>query len=491
MLRILFSGAVFNIINIVIQTTLGMLVFREMFLSFGENDFGQWTFIFSILTQITLFEFGLGSIVSKLTPIIQKKEVNRQRFSTALFAIFLIGIVFLIIITVSAFFFNYFPPSLNFEADVTFSSLLFLLGLNFIFTFQGMAAQAYLNGKFKLGTLNLIKILITIIRSIGILLGLHLGLGVFFVAIMFAITSALQLLSLIGFSVKIGMLSDIGTASYTRESWHYIRAVGGRFMFMNINNYLRNNAAIIFCGVLLGAVAIIPLRIAGRLIEIYAQVTSSLVSMLTPHFSSLLEEKEGALQSTFRISMYASSAFASLIFINICFLGFWFIKTWLGEVPENSYEILVILGAGFMVANSQGPCTPIMISKDRISDIMRLSLIESVIACALMYPLVLLYEVKGSAYAVTIALLVSRGIVQPVLIARLVNISLLSYTKISVIPVLFVSTYVFVLHTISTLISEVDSFPQVFVFCLLQLLSIALFFLFCYFKFGDKKLARL
>lgn len=487
MLGVLVNGAVFNIINIVVQIILGMLVFREMYLSFGENDFGQWTFIFSILTQITLFEFGLGSIVSKLTPILQKKAVNKERFSAALFAIFLIGIVFLVIITVIALLFSLFPSSIHFDAEVTFSSLLFILGLNFIFTFQSMAVQAYLNGRFKLGMLNSIKILITITRSIGILLGLHFGLGIFFVAIMFAVTSALQLFLLVRFAVKIGMLSEIHTGFPTKQSWRYIRGVGGRFMFMNINNYLRNNAAIIFCGILLGAVAIVPLRIAGRLIEIYVQVISSLVAMLTPHFSSLLSEEEEALQRTFKISMYASASFASLIFINLYFLGFWFIEAWLGEVPEKSYEILVILGFGFMVANSQGPCTPIMISKDRVSDIMRLSLIESIITCALMYPLVLLYGVEGSAYTITISLLISRGIIQPILITRLLNISLLTYLKISVVPVLYVSIYLFSLHFLTTLMCEADSFSQVFIFSSLQLLSIVLLFLFSYVKYREKR----
>ena len=52
MLKILVTGALYNIVNILAQILLGLVVFREMLLHFGEADFGTWSLLFAILAHV-------------------------------------------------------------------------------------------------------------------------------------------------------------------------------------------------------------------------------------------------------------------------------------------------------------------------------------------------------------------------------------------------------------------------------------------------------
>lgn len=487
MLKVLISGAIFNIVNILIQIILGMLVFREMLLHFGEHDFGQWTFIFAILAHIMLFEFGLGSVISKLTPILKREHKNLSRFSTAIVVIFGIGLIFLAGIGIASIVLSQFPNMLEFDADITLAQLLFLLGANFVFTFQAGAVQAYLTGKFKVGSLNLIKISITILRTVGILGCLNLDYGVLTVAIIFAASAFLQVLAMMLIACKAGLLSEFSFSECSKDSLRYIANRGSRYMFMSFNGYVRNNAAIIICGIVIGAIALVPLRIAGRLIEIYGEVLTSIIYMLTPYFSSINSDKKESLDKSFQISVAASSFVSSVIFINMYFLGHWFLEVWLGQVPTGTYEILITLAAGFCFANAQAPCTPLMIAKDRNNDVMLLSITEIIVLFILIYPMIAAYGVIGSAYATFISLIISRGILQPILITRTLNISFSRYFFLLLTPMITIAVAITCFYKLSAVICNMMSLNDVIVFLLFQAIAVGTAALFLFKKYKTKK----
>lgn len=484
MLKVLVSGAIFNIMNILIQIVLGMLVFREMLLHFGEHDFGQWTFVFAILAHIMLFEFGLGSVISKLTPHLAREPESVARFSTAIVVIFFIGLVFLCLISIISIAISQFPEMVSFDDKITLAELLFLLGANFVFTFQAGALQAYLTGKFKVGRLNLIKVGINITRAVGILTVLNLDFGVLAVAIIFAFSALLQVVIMMIIACKSGLLTEFSFSACSKDSLRYIMNRGSRFMFMGFNGYVRNNGAIIVCGIVIGAIALVPLRIAGRLIEIYGEISTSLIYMLTPYFSSINNDKKESLNKSFRISVVASSFVSTLIFANMYFLGQWFLEVWLGQVPSGTFDILIALAAGYCFANAQAPCTPIMISKDRNNDVMWLSIIEIVVLLILIYPLISIYGVIGSAYATFISLIVSRGILQPILITRTLNISFTQYYFPVLVPMVSVGLLIASLYQLGSLVGNVLMLPEIILFLLLQfsVFGISGFILFRKFK---------
>ncbi len=427
MIKVLVSGFVFNILNILIQVVLGMLVFREMYIHFTEGDFGRWTLLFAILAHVSLFEFGLGSLISKLIPLLDKDKINLHHFAASIASILGIGGGFLFVVICISLIILSSPSLMQFDSDVSLSMLLLLLAINFIATFQAGAFQAYLTGKFKVGALNLIKAVVNIGRALLIIYLLNSGFGVLSVGFVFAGAALVQIVLLYFVSVRNGFNQDFSFSLCNLEAFRYIVKRGSKLVFMRLNGYIRNNGAILVCGYMLGAAALVPLRIASRLIEIYGEISTSLLYVLTPYFSSLTMGEASQYNKSFLISITCSSLLSSIIFLNMYFLGEWFLNLWLGEVPADTFSILITLAAGFCFANCQAPTGSMLISKNKNDFIMSLATLEIVVFCLAIYPLVTKFGVIGSAYATLLSLLVSRGLFQPWIATKTLSLSLSRY----------------------------------------------------------------
>lgn len=438
MLRVLVSGALYNIVNIVAQIVLGLVVFREMLLHFGEADFGTWSLLFAILAHVKLFEFGLGSIISKLIPILKNGDSrNVSYFSTAFVATALIFTVFLAALIVVALIGG--QETLQFQGTEAFTLVLFLIGCNFLFLYLTGAFHAYLTGNFRVGRLNSVRLFINILRSVLIIGFLQFNSSVVVVAFIFALTSLLELLLLFLISVKSGFFEDLDLSTCSLSSFNYVAERGYKLFFLSVNDYVRQNALVIFCGFILGVIAIVPLRIAGRLMEIYIQISVSLNYILTPYFSSIAIGDNDSINKKFLISINCATTLSSLIFLNILFIGDWFLTLWLGDIPQYTSEVIKIVAIGFFIETMQGPCISLLISKDKNKTIMRLCILEVLLIILIIFPLVKIFGIIGAAYATVFSLGLTRGGVQPIIVSNILKIRLLTYYANLIVPTVFIA----------------------------------------------------
>ncbi|MBR9897778.1 MAG: hypothetical protein GYB16_15595 [Gammaproteobacteria bacterium] len=448
MLKVLVSGALYNIVNIVAQILLGLVVFREMLLHFGEADFGTWTLLFAILAHVKLFEFGLGSIISKLVPILKNGDSkNVSYFSTAIVAMVLIFAAFLAVLVAVALIGG--QVILQFQGTEAFTLVLFLMGCNFLFLYLTGAFHAYLTGSFKVGRLNSVRLFINILRSVLIIGFLQFNSSVVIVAYIFALTSFLELLLLFWISVKSGFFDDLDLSTCSISSFSYVAERGYKLFFLSVNDYVRQNALVIVCGFILGVIAIVPLRIAGRLMEIYVQISVSLNYILTPYFSAMAIGDNNSVNRKFLISINCATTLSALVFLNIVFVGDWFLALWLGDVPQYTSEVMKIIAIGFFIETMQGPCTSLLISKDKNKIIMVLCILEASILIAIIYPFVKIFGIIGAAYAVVVSLGLTRGVFQPIIIKRFLKVRLFSYYANLMVPTVFIALNISLLKLVA------------------------------------------
>ncbi|OLF79223.1 hypothetical protein AWH61_05090 [Alteromonas sp. W12] len=467
MLKVLVTGALYNLLNVIVQILLGLIVFREMLLHFGEADFGTWSLLFAILAHVKLFEFGLGSIVSKLVPVLRNGDSkNVSYFSTAIVVMALIFTVFFFALVAVAVSVEH--DSLKFEGTEAFTLVLLLIGCNFLFLYLTGVFHAYLTGSFQVGRLNSVRLFINILRSVLVIGSLQFDSSVVVVAFIFAMTSLLELLLLFLLSVKSGLLEDLDISMCSMRSFAYVAERGCKLFFLSVNDYVRQNALIIVSGFVLGVVAIVPLRIAGRLMEVYVQASISLNYLLTPYFSSISNETSDSIISKFFISIICATTLSAVIFFNIILVGDWFLITWLGEVPQFTSEVVKLVAIGFCVATVQGPCVSFLISNDKNKTLMVLCLLEIITLLAIIYPLVEYFGVLGAGYAMTISLVFSRGLFQPFIMSKVIKVRLYYYYANLLVPVLITGTALCSLYWLSSKIDVADKNINVAIFVLMQ-----------------------
>lgn len=448
MLRILVSGAIYNLLNIFTKVVLGLLVFKEMLLHFGVADFGLWSFLFAIFAHIKLFEFGMGSLISKLVPVLEKDRDNRSNFSTVFFAFIFVSLCFLIL----AFCVLLVPLDygVEFQGEASLKVVIFLLALNFVFVFLTGPFRAFLTGNFKVGMLNAVGIFTTLLRSALILSLLEFEFGILAVAVSFTATAGLELLLLIFLASNIGLFEKIDFKLCSTTSLAYVTKRGRKLLFLSVNNYARNNAAIIYCGLIFGPVILVPLRIAGRLMEIYVEVSTALNYLLTPYFSSVLSSHvtSKSFNRKFLTSISCATALSCTIFCNLMLLSDWFLVIWLKEVPTHTLIVVQVLAIGFCIANCQSPCTSMLISKNQEKVLMKICLAEIFVLLLVLWPLIEMYSVIGGAYSVLLSLVFSRALLQPILVCRTLGFSLFRYGYSVLFPGVMVICIVLMLNEI-------------------------------------------
>ncbi len=456
MLNKLITGAMFNIANIFIQVVLGLLVFREMLLFFGESDFGYWSVIMAILAHVILFEFGLGSVISKLIASDNKSqnEVDNQLVSCAFLVIFSVAAIFILLGISGLIFYHFNAQNTTFSNGTPIIIVAFLLSINFALNFVSGAFQSYLVGLFYVGTVNSIRLIINISRSLAIIGLLNWGYGVLEVAYVFFVLAFIELSLRIYFSLKAGYLDVVKLNTVTKSEFSYLKKRGGRLIFLRFNDYVRNNSSILMVGFILGSAAVVPLRISGRLMEIYVEISSSVNYLLTPYFSKVSALGDEKFYSSFKVSIAVSTTLSLFIYFNITSHAEWFLTLWLGEYSPVTLDSLLIFAFGFCIANMQGPSTSMLITKDFYKYISYLCFLEMIITLVAMFFFIKQFGVLGAAYAPVLALTLVRGGLQPYLVAKSLSVPFNRYILNIIVPAIIVSAFFFIVDFCARYLSE-------------------------------------
>ncbi|MAB46999.1 MAG: hypothetical protein CMC05_00025 [Flavobacteriaceae bacterium] len=98
----------------------------------------------------------------------------------------------------------------------------------------------------------------------------------------------------------------------------------------------------------------------------------------------------------------------------------------------------------------QGPCTSFLISKDKNKTIMLLCILEIVTLGSIIYPFVSFFGIMGAAYSMAISLGLTRGILQPIIIGRVLKISLWTYCINLLVPMLILTLVLGILYVGAT-----------------------------------------
>lgn len=446
MLEKLLSGIIFNIFNVIVQVFVGLLVFRELLAYMGEDDFGVWAVIIALVSQIKLLQFGLGAIVSRETSRLSDNKGNLHAkvvVSTAFVILASIGFVFSVTFILNAYFWldNDFKIFLHDRCSVFF--IVVFLVFSQVFGFFGGGFSGYLSGKFCFNILNAIKISFSFFRLLLVFIVICFDAGVVYIAAVFAFVALLEVTMMLFFSWRVGLHHDFNISLVTWNSVKQVMSSGGLFFPMRVNDYIRNNSAVLMTGYLSGPASAVPIRLSGRLMEIYVELAVTLNFVLTPYFSNLKENVSSDFNKNFRISLFFSSVLSSFIFFNIFILGEWFLKFWLGDVPKDTWGVLQILLFGYVIANIQSPVSSMMIAKGRYKYLSMLSVMETLLTLSLMPLFIVSDGAVGAAKAVVVSLVLVLGVVQPLVVSRIIKMSLVKYFYPIVIGCLASGFFVF------------------------------------------------
>jgi len=482
LIKKLFSGAIANILNLLLQLVLGLWVFRELYNYLGEYDFGIWAILFAVFAHVVLFEFGLGMVItrhsSKDLENINEADTNLIESCFKTFYLFSVVVILFSLIGVSLFS-MLFTENGEFNHGDSIILVSMLIAGSFIANYLSGAYQAYLLGCMQHGFVNKIRLITNLSRSFLILMSIECNLSVVLLALIYILTSLFELVLRINKCNSLGLAFNPLKSQYKLlKIFDVVKDRGKKLIFLRVNDYARNSAPILVASSFLGASAIAPLRVSGRLMELFTEVMMSFNFVLTPYFSKISTTNDQGLNKKVVYSIIISTAFTSLIFANLVIHGEWFLGIWLGQFPPETYSILVWFAAAFSVSNMQVPLNSFLIAKEHYDEVSFLAIIELILTLTCLIAGVYLWGIMGAAYALLCSMLIVRLLIQPKVAANVLKMKLHTYYGALFLPALAIYVFIFIIQHLNNMlnITVIGSNATQIIIQIVALLSLSVVF---------------
>ena len=385
----------------------------------GDDRYGIWVFVESIIQYLALFDLGITAAVvkyvAKFNATQDKEEVNRVYSSSiAIFSALglLVGLTTAIYVLWGGL-----PRSIDSALAFDARIMIALLGFNLAVGLPLSVYNSIVSAIELYWVKNIVQVVMLILRSLVFLWVLSMGWGIVAIGISITVFSLLQHLTLLAIahytipSLKFSFA--LITSSTFRQVgsysiWSFLTAISSRVSF-------QTDAIVI--GFFLDPASVTYFAIAARLVEYSKSFVRSATTVLTPRFSVLdslqnYKEIRRLLIYGTRISVW----FTCFLSQGLIFLGPDFIGIWMGErFKEISSTVLIILSVPLPLYLSHSVSARVLFGIGRVRPFACISALCAVVNLGLSLALVQRWGIEGVAIGTAIPCLL-----QALLVAYLV-----------------------------------------------------------------------
>lgn len=417
------GGIVLNYIIIVLNILLGLLYTPYMLRMLGQNEYGLYSLVASIIAYLTLLDFGFGSAIVRYTAKLIAE--NKQNEQWELNGMFITVYSFIGVLAIGLGLLLYYNIDWLFESKMTNGDLnqakvmIILLILNLALTFPlsifGSIITAYQDFIFQ-RVLNIIRLLL----STGVIIVLlYLGykaVAMVVVQTFFNISILLincvycfrKLKIKVVFSnFNLGLLKEIVTYSF----WIFLSQIIDR-VYWGTGQFV--------LGSLIGTTAVAVFSVAILLQQMYMTFSNSISNVLLPKLT-MLTNKEGTEQEVSKLFIKAGriqSLIMAFILSGFIVFGKVFISFWAGSDYNESYYITLIFFIALFIPTVQTTGYVILQARNRMKFRSLVYLGISVISLVMQVVLTKSFGVIGCACAIGGALLLGQGLIMNIYYSR-------------------------------------------------------------------------
>ena len=418
----------------------------------GDRDYGIWVLVGSIMGYYGLLDFGITSAVvryvSKFSAVKDDRNIN-QIFNTSLFLFSLVAMVVIMASTLLASTISLWVkvPKEQFEV---LSKIIMIVGLSLAISFPCRVFGGILRALVRYDIVSGIRISSTFFRTILIILFLKKGGGLLSLAYITFFVSLGTNLLLVFFTLKEYNGLKIGFSYIHRDKFRSIFSYALFTFVIMMADRLRFCTDSLVIGGFLSVAAITYFAIAGRLVEHFKDLVTSLLGVLTPVYSSYESQndyqkiRELVLLST-KYSALVSFFIGSLLIL----YGKEFISLWVGEKFNVSYNILIVLTIPYIIALVQSPSVSMLYGISKHNFFAYVTIIEGLTNVILSILLVKKFGLIGVALGTAIPMFFVKTFIQPFYVCKIIKLSVFEYFLKSILRPLAASIgFIVIISTI-------------------------------------------
>jgi len=409
------AGAVLNYVIIGLNTLVGLAYTPYMLRCLGQNEYGLYSLVASIIAYLTILDFGFGNAIVRYTA--KFRAEGRKQEQWEMFGMFLIVYSFIGLIAIGGGLALYFNIDALFDRTMTDSDLsqarimMLLLTFNLAFTFPlsifGSIITAYENFVFQ----RLVNIF-RIILSTGVLV-LVLAIGFKAVALV-VVQTAFNLLTLIINLIYSKKRLKIKVV-FGKFNWPFIKEISVYSFWIFLNAimdkiYWGTGQFVLVAISCTFAVAIFSVAILLQ--QMYMMFSSSIVSVLLPKVTTMVTNYSSNrdISNLFIKTGRLQCLVMSFVICAFIVFGQGFIQIWAGKDYSESYWITLIFFTSLFIPLIQNTGIVILQARNQMRFRSLLYLVISVLSLIFQIILAKKYGAFGCAVSIGGALILGQSI---------------------------------------------------------------------------------
>lgn len=345
------AGAALNYVIIGLNILTGLFYTPFMLRSMGQNEYGLYSLVASVIAYLTLLDFGFGSAIVRYTAKIRTTGTKQDEWR--LYGMFLTSYAALgLMITiggvalycnVDAMFSRSMTPEDVSQARVMMALMVFNLVVTFPFSVFGSIITAYERFIFQ-RTLGIARILLSTAVLVAVLAMGYKAIAMVIVQTVFSIATLLintlychyKLHIHIIFSrFNMALFKEIAVFSF----WNFLGAIVDR-IYWGTGQFI--------LGIYSGTVAVAVFSVAISLMNLYMSMSTSFNSVLLPRITVMVTKphQDREISNLFIRTGRLQFCVLALILSGFIVFGRQFIRLWAGSEYDGSYLITLL----FLVA---------------------------------------------------------------------------------------------------------------------------------------------
>lgn len=427
-------GAILNYVIIALNTVVGLAYTPYMLRCLGQNEYGLYSLVSSVIAYLTLLDFGFGNAIIRYTAKFRAEDKLQKQWE--MFGMFLIVYSLIGIIAFCGGVALYFNVDYLFDNTMTNAELgqarimMLLLTINLAITFPlsifGSIITAYENFIFQ----RLISIVRIIISTGVLVLVLALGFKAVALVVVQTIFNILVLLinviycrrklriKIVFNKIDVPFLKEISVYSF----WIFLNAIMDKIYWGSGQFVL---------GAISGTTAVAIFSVAIMLQQMYMQFSTSIANVLLPKLTAMTAKKNSEVEISDLFIRTGRLQFIVMFLILAGFIIFGkeFIIAWAGNDYLLSYYVALIFFVALFVPLIQNTGIAILQARNQMKFRSLLYLSISIISLIFQFFLSRQMGVIGCAIAIGVALIIGQGIVMNWYYQKRQHIDILKFWK--------------------------------------------------------------
>ena len=412
----------------------------------GDERFGIWLLVNSILAYMAIGDLGIGAAVlryvARFDGLQDNESINRV-FNTS-FSLF--GGIGLLLLAVTCFLAFAWSCPLGVEPHLAFDTrwLLALLGVNLAFGFPLSLYRVVLESLGRYPTLNAIRIVGLLIRNALFVTIIHTGGGLVAIGAAITVCSLTQNATYAFFARRHLPTLKLSTGYVDLASFRMIWGYSAQ-IFIGQSAWRMAEAANPFIiNLFLGPGAITFYGIAATMYSNASGALGNMIQVITPAVSRW--EGSGDFSAIRRLLMISTRYVVYLgmpIQLGLICFGHPFLTLWMGpRYAEFSYPILLILALSLPLGLTNVVAGRILLGIGRVKVLSAISVVQSLVSVTLAVAMATVWGIEGVAAAITLVNGLGSLAVS-VLVCRITSTSLAAFLARAYLkPVLLSATVV-------------------------------------------------